>query len=60
MENAKRLSKIAQDVAGRTLGDINEEICDLRKSDEELDKEFAQVLAEVIYRLTEDLMVELS
>lgn len=60
MENARRLSKIAQDVAGRTLGDINEEICDLRKSDEELDKEFAQVLAEVIYRLTEDLMVELS
>lgn len=60
MENTRRLSQIAKEVSRRTLGDINEEICDFSKSNEELDKEYAQVLAEVIYRLTEDLMVELS
>lgn len=60
MNNARRLSQIAKEVSRRTLGDINEEISDFSKSNEELDKEYAQVLAEVIYRLTEDLMVELS
>lgn len=60
MENTRRLSQIAQEVSRRTLGDIIEEIRDFSKSNEDLDKEYAQVLAEVIYRLTEDLMVELS
>ena len=60
MENAKRLSQIAREVSRRTMEDITEELLDYSKSNEELDKERAQVLAEVIHRLTEDLMIELS
>lgn len=60
MENIRKLSQIAKEVSRRTMEDINEELCDFSKSNEELDKECAQVLVEVIYRLTEELMIELS
>ena len=60
MENTRKLSQIAKEVSRRTMEDINEELCDFFKSNEELDKECVQVLAEVIHRLTEELMIELS
>lgn len=60
MENTRRLSQIAKEVSRRTMEDINEELRDFSKSNEELDKECAQVLVEVVHRLTEELMIELG